>query len=81
MMSVTVSTRGSGAASTLDIGAPKPLFKARVNAYAPITSTLFYSVSKDGQQFLINHVDSNAEPVLNVIVNWQRALLGNTSGQ
>jgi len=65
----------------VDIGPPKPLFKARVNSYAPITSTLFYSVSKDGQQFLINHVDSNAEPVLNVIVNWQRALLGNTSGQ
>ena len=74
MMSVAVSARGSGAASTVDIGTPKPLFKARINTYAPITSTLFHSVFRDGQRFLINHVDSNAEPVLNMVVNWQQSL-------
>ena len=70
-VSVTVSRSGA-----LEIGTPDPLFKARVNAYAPISSTLFYAVGKDGQRFLIDHVDSNIEPVVNVIVNWRQASSG-----
>lgn len=49
-------------------------FKVRVNFYAPVLSTLFYSVSKDGQRFLISQVESSSEPVLNVVVNWQQSL-------
>ena len=77
MMSAPVSVLGSAAGSSLEIGTPLPLFKTRVNAHAPISSTLFYSVGKNGQRFLINHVDSNAEPVVNVIVNWQNASAAN----
>ncbi len=76
MMSVPVSVRASGTAPVLEIGAPKPLFNVRSNAFHPASSTFFYSVSKDGQRFLINHVDAASEPVLNVIVNWAQAVAG-----
>jgi hypothetical protein len=32
--------------------------------------------AKTGQRFLIDHVDSNIEPVVNVIVNWRQASPG-----
>ncbi len=67
---------GSGAATVFETGAPKPLFNVRVNSFHPAVGTFFYSVSKDGQRFLINHVDAASEPVLNVIVNWAQAVAG-----
>jgi hypothetical protein len=73
IMSVSLSFRASGEANMVEVGDPKPLFEARVNSYNPQVSTYFYSVSKDGNKFLINHVDSTTEPVLNIVVNWQQA--------
>jgi len=71
LMSVAVTP-----GSTLDIGTPKPLFEVRANGYAPSNGTYFYSVSNDGQRFLVNVVDSDEEPALNIIVNWQESLKG-----
>ncbi len=59
-----------------DFDPPKPLFEVRANTYDPASSTFFYSVSKDGQRFLIDHVDAASAPVLNVIVNWAQAVAG-----
>ena len=55
MMSAPVSVLGSAAGSSLEIGTPLPLFKTRVNAHAPISSTLFYSVGKDGQKTAVTN--------------------------
>jgi len=67
LMSVEIKT-----GSTVEIGAPKPLFLTRVRSYdAPNR----YVVMPDGQRFLINVPagDSTAAPV-NVIVNWASGL-------
>ena len=73
---VTMSQLGSGNTSNVEVGVPKRLFEVRANGYRPDLGTFFYSVSRDGQRFLINHVDSTKEPVLNVIVNWDLAFAG-----
>jgi Tol biopolymer transport system component len=52
---------------------PEPLFQVRVNAFDLSFGTFFYSVSADGQRFLINHIDNAEEPILNVVVNWHQA--------
>jgi len=72
---VSVGRTASGAAPVFESGAAKPLFEVRANTYDPASSTFFYSVSRDGQRFLINHVDASSEPVLNVVVNWEQAVL------
>jgi Tol biopolymer transport system component len=63
-----------GSGPVFDFDPPKPLFQVRANTYTPADSTFFYSVSRDGQRFLIDHVDSGNDPVLNVIVNWDAEL-------
>ncbi len=69
MMAARVRTPpGPGSSPVVD---PRPLFEARVNAYAPVPSTFFYDVSGDGSRFLINVVDERSDAVLNVVVNWQ----------
>jgi len=74
LMSASVSVRSNGTAPvSLEIGPSKPLFDVRINSFHPVNSTFFYSVSKDGQRFLIDHVESESEPVINVIVNWPQA--------
>jgi Tol biopolymer transport system component len=67
----------SGAATVFETGAPEPLFNVRINSFAPAAGTFFYSVSKDGQRFLINHVEAASEPVLNVVVNWDQTVVRN----
>jgi Tol biopolymer transport system component len=64
-----------GAVPMLQVGAGRPLFEVRANTYDPASSTFFYSVSKDGQRFLIDHVEAASEPALNVIVNWDQAVV------
>lgn len=76
LMSVTVTTadRGSsGGFPIFETGESKPLFQVRANNFHPAQGTFFYSVSADGQRFLINHVDNVEDPVLNVVVNWPKA--------
>jgi len=53
---------------------PRPLFEARINHVHPRVGTFFYSVSNDGERFLINQIEVATEPVINVVVNWERAL-------
>ena len=55
---------------------PRPLYEVRVNSYHPRASMFFYSVSNDGERFLINQVEEVTEPVINVVVNWEEAFLG-----
>jgi serine/threonine protein kinase len=64
-----------GAVAVFDFDSPNPLFEVRANTYDPASSTFFYSVSKDGQRFLIDQVEAASEPVLNVIVNWEHAVM------
>ena len=63
-------------APVFDVGVAKSLFDVRINSYAPQGGTFFYSISRDSQRFLIDHVDAASEPVLNVIVNWEQAVAG-----
>jgi Tol biopolymer transport system component len=77
MSSAIHSVGGPGGAATLEIGAPKPLFEVRANTFHPASGTFFYSVSRDGQRFLMNVVDSPSDPVLSVVVNWQLAVSRN----
>jgi serine/threonine protein kinase/WD40 repeat protein len=65
-----------GSASEFDFDPPRPLFQVRANTYGPTASTFFYMVSKDSQRFLIDHVESAAEPALNMVVNWEQAFGG-----
>jgi Tol biopolymer transport system component len=69
----------SSGASRFELGAPpvvdpQPLFEVRVNGYAPHQGTVFYSVSSDGERFLISEVDDSAAPDINVVVNWRNAV-------
>ena len=40
---------------------PRPLFEARINHVHPRVGTLFYSVSNDGERFLINQIEAATE--------------------
>ena len=75
-MSVAVTRAIHGSPDGLPIfetEVPKEMFRVRANGFHPAFGTSFYSVSEDGQRFLINHIDSAEEPVLKVVVNWQQA--------
>ena len=74
MMAAPVRTPASPGSSP--VLTPRLLYEVRVNSYAPRTATFFYSVSNDGEQFLINQVEAATEPVINVVVNWEEAILG-----
>jgi Tol biopolymer transport system component len=56
---------------TASIGAPVPLFTARVGTLAPVDSYQ-YAVAGDGQRFLVNTVleDANPPPIT-VVQNWK----------
>ena len=78
VMSAAVTTPGSpasGGPPIFDTDAPEPLFDVQANAFHPATGTFFYSVSVDGQRFLVNHVGTTEDPVLNVVTNWQLAFV------
>jgi hypothetical protein len=55
---------------------PRPLYEVRVNTLYPRWSTFFYSVSNDGERFLVNQIEAATEPGINVVVNWEEAVLG-----
>lgn len=69
----TPSSPSSGRPSVFATAAPEPLFQVRANGFHPATGTFFYSVSADGQRFLVNHVETTGDPALNVVTNWQLA--------
>jgi Tol biopolymer transport system component len=76
LMSTTVTTPSpvsSGGLPIFATAAPEPLFQEQFNNFHPAIGTFFYSVSADGKRFLVNHIDTTEDPVLNVVVNWQRA--------
>ncbi len=76
MMAATMRTPASPGSSP--VLTPRPLFEVRVNSFDPRSGTFFYSVSNDGERFLINQIEAATEPVINVVVNWEEAVL---SGQ
>jgi hypothetical protein len=63
--------------ATFDFGAPKPLFDLDAVSFVQQNNEFAYSVSADGQRFLVN---ASVKPVttrLNVIVNWEASVSGN----
>ena len=74
MMAAPMGTPASPGSSPLL--PPRPLYEVRANAFAPRFATFFYSVSSDGERFLINEIEADTEPVINVVVNWEEAVLG-----
>jgi hypothetical protein len=67
LMSVPIRLSPDG--KSADPGAPVPLFVAR-NAVAPGLYRQSYSVSPDGQRFLMLTVEQTASPIA-VILNWK----------
>src|SRR5262249_656661 len=74
VMRAPVLARRAGPVPAFEIGEPKALFEVRANAFHPASSTFFYTLSKDGQRFLVNYVDSTAEPTINIVVNGKKAI-------
>ncbi len=72
MMAAPMRTPASPGSSP--VLSPRPLYEVRVNSFAPRRGTFFYSVSNDGERFLINQIEAATEPAINVVVNWERAL-------
>ena len=68
LMSVPVKTTGG-----FEAGTSKPLFDIRVNDWHPAFGERFYAPTSNSQRFLADHVDATSDPVLNVILNWERA--------
>ena len=68
MSAVTVSTRGE----VIEFGPPAILFNVRL---APFFFRFSFSVSADGQRFLIDAaVDQPAEPSVSLLLNWPATL-------
>jgi hypothetical protein len=50
----------------------KVLFEFSATTFNPEANAFAYGPSPDGQRFLVSvYADENAEPTLNVLVNWQ----------
>ena len=65
-MSVAVHERGA-----LALGAPEPLFDTGLRPTPMRTIMNQYTVSADGQRFLLNQLMANATmPSLTVVVGW-----------
>ena len=64
-----------GPGGTPEFGAPRKLFEYRAFSlgFTPLSNSFAYSPSPDGQHFLVNMDADTAEPVINVITNWQKA--------
>ena len=70
LMAVTVKANGN----TFEAGSPSPLFEVRPVG-GPPTALPPYTVSHDGQRFLINIVAEDSSPVPAVVVqNWTASL-------
>jgi len=59
-----------------ELGAAKMLFAVRALTFVPQSNAFSYSVASVGQRFLVNTLVRTAEPTLNVIVNWEKAVAG-----
>jgi Tol biopolymer transport system component len=70
LMAVTVK-----AGTTVEFGAPVPLFGVRVGFRGPFGYNSNYTATRDGQRFLVNTVtdDSSAAPT-KIVLNWPAAL-------
>ena len=63
---------GSGA--VFETGAPEPLFAFRGLGMVPQSNAFAYSVATNGERFLVNVPVNTSEPMLNIIVNWEKAV-------
>jgi len=63
-----------GARSTPEFGAPRKLLEYRGLVSVPQSNAFAYSPMPDGQRFLVNMDADTAEPALNIITNWQKAV-------
>jgi hypothetical protein len=54
--------------------APKPLFAFRGRSYLAQSNAFAYSVATNGERFLVNVPVNTSEPMLNIIVNWEKAV-------
>lgn len=58
-------------------GTPQPLFEFTALSTIAQASVFLYSPSPDGQRFLVTTSrNSDAQPTLNVISNWEQEALG-----
>jgi hypothetical protein len=53
-------------------GPPTPLFEFQSQDFVPQGNVFIYSPAPDGQRFLVNVFATEAEPSLEVILNWGR---------
>jgi eukaryotic-like serine/threonine-protein kinase len=69
MMAVEVKTGFSNGKPTFEASAPKPLFETNAYGLGP------YTVSADGQRFLVNtQVSEEKSPSITVVLNWAAGL-------
>jgi Tol biopolymer transport system component/predicted Ser/Thr protein kinase len=57
-----------------DFGSPKPLFEILGATTLPQFNSFAYSPSADGQHFLVNAFAADAQPTVDVLVNWTASL-------
>jgi Tol biopolymer transport system component len=72
-----------GPGGTPEFGVPRKLFEYRGFGlgFTPLSNSFAYSPSPDGQRFLVNRDADTAEPVINVITNWQKAAVASAKEQ
>ena len=70
LMSVSIQ---AAASAQLRIGSPVPLFEFRTGTIVPQSNVFAYSPAADGQRFLVKVSVSDADPIVNVISNWEKA--------
>jgi Tol biopolymer transport system component/tRNA A-37 threonylcarbamoyl transferase component Bud32 len=70
LMAVAVKPSGTG----LEVGAPAPLFDARL-VFVPSIARFSYDVTRDGQQFYLLARDENTKTIpVTVLIDWQALL-------
>lgn len=68
LMAVSITVKGSGAAATIEPGAPQPLFPSHISGYSIARQQ--YAVARDGR-FLINVTTDDAGSPITLLLNWQ----------
>lgn len=63
------ATAISESGGELRVGTPQPLFQTN-----GVSGTMFYDVARDGQRFLVNRADVDAEGALKLVLNWPEEL-------
>jgi hypothetical protein len=61
-------------ASPNPLGTPKPLFEFQSSGTLPQANVFLYSPSADGRRFLIKVFATEAQPSLEVVLNWRGKL-------